>query len=390
MRLSIALALILCGVLVHAQFPGVQNISQLIEAEGYPCENYWFETPDGFLLGVQRIPYGRSGPSANRPVAFLQHGLLDSATTWVMNNPNESLAYILADAGFDVYVGNARGNTYSLDNVNYPIKSKALWDLVDFDNMISIDAPVMIQNALRISQQEKLVYVGHSQGTVMGFGAFSTNPQLAAMVNLFVALAPVAVVSHQTSRVLTYMANLNVAEWLALFGEERFLPEDWLLEALAGSLCKTQPEVCEDVIFALCGYNRANLNATRMPVYMSHTPAGTSVRNMLHWTQAVKSGKFQMFDYGTQGNKAHYNSTTPPQYPLAQLTSPPMVFFTGTNDDLADPTDVQWLLQALPASNKPVLVHNEDSYEHLDFVWGMDAHVKIYPLLVEYAQKYSK
>lgn len=367
----------------------ISNVSQLIEAEGYPCENYWFETSDGFFLGVQRIPYGRAGPSANRPVAFLQHGLLDSSTTWVMNNPNESLAYILADAGFDVFLGNVRGNTYSLRNSRYPVTSKEFWQLVDYDLMISIDLPTMVENALRVANASQLVYVGHSQGTVMGFGAFSTNRDIASKVSLFVALAPVAYVSHQSSLLLTYLAKLNLATWLALFGEKQFLPETKVLQLIGGSLCKEIPLICENVIFALCGYDRQDLNASRMPVYMTHTPAGTSVQNMMHWTQSVKSGKFQMYDYGQSGNMAHYNSSTPPQYPLDKLTSPPLAFYTGTKDALADPADVLLLLSALPSSNQPVYLHNEPLYMHLDFVWGMDAGTKIYPSLVELALKYA-
>ena len=54
----------------------------------------------------------------------------------------------------------------------------------------------MIDYVLQESQQEKLVYIGYSQGTVMGFAGFSTQPKLAAKVKLFIALAPVARVAN--------------------------------------------------------------------------------------------------------------------------------------------------------------------------------------------------
>ena len=65
-----------------------------------------------------------------------------------------------------------------------------------FDEHIKYDLPAMLNYALEVSGQDQLSYVGHSQGTAMGFGGFSSMPELAAKVKLFVALAPVANVSY--------------------------------------------------------------------------------------------------------------------------------------------------------------------------------------------------
>ncbi len=42
-------------------------------------------------------------------MVYLQHGLLDSSATWVMNFPEQSLAFILHDAGYDVWLGRPSG-----------------------------------------------------------------------------------------------------------------------------------------------------------------------------------------------------------------------------------------------------------------------------------------
>jgi len=67
--------------------------TELITSKGYPCEDHTVTTADGFILGLQRIPYGKQNWEKPRPrrVVFLQHGLLDSSATWVMNLANESL-----------------------------------------------------------------------------------------------------------------------------------------------------------------------------------------------------------------------------------------------------------------------------------------------------------
>lgn len=133
---------------------------------GYPCEQHNIVTKDGYVLSVQRIPYGRkpSRPvSVPKPAVFLQHGLLDASSTWVNNLPNQSFAFILADLGYDVWLGNTRGNRYSDKNIYHDKSSPKFWEF-SYDEMSLIDLPTMIEYALEKSGNKELeMYVGHSQ-----------------------------------------------------------------------------------------------------------------------------------------------------------------------------------------------------------------------------------
>ena len=53
--------------------------------------------------------------------------------------------------------------------------------------------------------------------------------------------------------------------------------------------------MCENGFEIIAGPDKGNMNKTRLPVYMAHYPAGTSVKNMLHYAQMVRSGKNLFF-----------------------------------------------------------------------------------------------
>ncbi|XP_065054699.1 lysosomal acid lipase/cholesteryl ester hydrolase-like isoform X2 [Rhopilema esculentum] len=356
------------------------SVPEIIAYNGYPVEEHFVQTKDGYILGIHRIPYGRNdkGLNESRPVAYLQHGLLCSSADWIVNLRNESLGFLLADAGFDVWLGNSRGNTYSRNHVSLKVDSDEFWRF-SWDQMASFDLPAILGYIKQNTNQEQLYYVGHSQGTMIAFAEFSSNQELAKSVRKFFALGPVTYLGNMKSP-LKYLADL-VPELKLLFkilGVRDFMPQSWLIKWFASHICTLSfgEKVCANIIFSLCGYDVPQMNETRLDVYTTHSPAGTSVQNMIHYAQAYKSKKFMKYDYGETENMDVYHQATPPEYNLKNFNVE-TILYSGGNDWLADPDDVTRLIATLAPKN--VLKNKQiDAWMHLDFIWGMDATSLIY------------
>ena len=344
--------------------------SQIAAKYGYRLDSHWVTTEDGYILEIHNIP------KQGAPVVFLQHGLVDSSMTWMLNRKEGSFAFILSDNGFDVWMGNVRGNTFARNHTTLSVKSDEFWDF-SFDEMNSIDLPNMVDYVLNKTVQRDLFYVGHSQGTEIGFTQFSRNVELSKKIKLFIALAPVARIDHAAG-IFGYLSEFQrIIEWfLKEFHIKEFLPSNWFTKGFATMVCPEEPALCSEVLFVVGGYSHGNLDSSRNDIYISHTPAGTSVKNVIHWAQMKKAKKLQMFDFGSKKeNMEHYGTPYPPEYNITGLKVP-TVLVTGDNDYLADPTDELWLIQQIRQS--VVKFIDLDNFNHMDFLWSMKAPTRVY------------
>jgi len=138
-----------------------------------------------------------------KPVVLLQHGLEADADCWILNSPDVTHAFVLANQGFDVWLGNNRGSKYSLSHKTLDPNDKddkpRFWQF-SFEQMGIYDLPAEIDYVLGVTGQEKLSYVGHSEGTTQMFIGASLNQEyFKSKVNLFVALAPITRIGHVKS-----------------------------------------------------------------------------------------------------------------------------------------------------------------------------------------------
>jgi len=356
---------------------------EIVRYWGYEIHQHNVVTMDGYNLTMFRMPNAKGETSrepGGKPVVLLQHALLDSSFAWVLNLPHESLAYILADLGYDVWLGNNRGNKYSRSNVKWPVDSKEFWDF-SWDEMALYDLPAEIDYILNATGKTSLSYVGHSEGTIQMFAALGHSDYLHKKVNYFAALGPVAWTTHLKSLPLELLADLRIDYLFEFLGMKEFLADNFL-NTIGKDLCFLVPGICNSFIELICGKSE-RANKTRMDIYIAQTPSGTSVKNMAHWAQGVRSDNFQMFDYGSKKeNQAHYKMNGPPQYNLTMIdkSGVPISLYSGSNDLLADPTDVSHLETSISNALKTNIEFY--GWAHLDFTWAADAYSTIYPHVI--------
>ena len=83
-----------------------------------------------------------------------------------------------------------RGNMYSQRHNTLSNSSTAFWDFC-IDDFASSDIPSFVSYILDHTRQQKLSYIGFSQGSAQCFAALSTNKELNKQLEVFIALAPI-------------------------------------------------------------------------------------------------------------------------------------------------------------------------------------------------------
>lgn len=205
LKVLMVIALVVCFAAATATREQLNNLVDeteitafLIAEEGYPVEEHYVNTPDGYILKVVRIPGAPNSPPAQgKRVVFVQHGLLCSSADWVVLGKGKALAYLLADAGYDVWLGNARGNTNSRKHQYLSPDHKDFWNF-SWHEIGQIDLPAMIDFVLLNTGEKDLHYIGHSQGTTSFFVMTSLRKEMNAKIRTMHALGKDFSISKNT------------------------------------------------------------------------------------------------------------------------------------------------------------------------------------------------
>lgn len=211
--------------LFTSQFRKTDEVTGIIKSCGYKGELYQVKSDDGYILSIHRIRSRRN--IEVKGTAFLMHGLFRNSADFIATGPNVALPYLLADHGYDVFLGNARGTKYSTEHVKHSYKSSEFWNF-SWHEIGYFDLPAMIEYALDKTDSSKVYYVGHSQGCSSILALLSTRPSFNSMLSQVHLMAPSVFMNHSTSPVFrigsrTFMVshllkiqNLSKSKFIAI------------------------------------------------------------------------------------------------------------------------------------------------------------------------------
>ena len=93
-----------------------------------------------------------------------------------------------------MWVSNNRGTKHSLRNSHL----KDYWEY-NFDHFVQYDQPAIIQGVLNETKKDKVIYIGHSQGSAQFLAASGVHEKIRNSVKCFIGIGTAAGLEGLTS-----------------------------------------------------------------------------------------------------------------------------------------------------------------------------------------------
>ena len=352
-----------------------RTIEEIITSKGFKCETHFVKTEDGYKLKIFRIPGSKNITNEKRnilPPVLLQHGIFDSSDGWVCNGEEHSIAFVLANNNFDVWLSNSRGNKYCKSHEKYNSQNYEFWQF-SFNEMGLYDIPAVIKYIKTINKSnEKIIYFGHSQGTTSMFsGLIQKYDFYKENIKLIVALAPIARLNYLDSTLLSIMSKISMHKLLNQMEMLEICPNSEGNKKILNFMDKYANGLTNFIFGLISDEDSKQCNdKNAMSVYLNHYPCGCSLKCLIHFIQIIENKKFIFFDYKKEANFHIYNQIVPPEYDFSKIKEIPIILIGGEKDKLSTREDIKWLLNEL---NKNVIYAKIiENMGHLSFLIGKD------------------
>lgn len=385
-----------------AQIREAGGFVELCEVWGYEAEEHIVQTKDGYLLGLHRVrPKGSSerrgrertrgrgrgklyGEDAGKRVVYMHHGLMMNSEIWVcLTEKERCLPFVLVDAGYDVWLGNNRGNKYSKKCIHQSSSDPNFWNF-SMDQFAIHDIPDAINYILDTTRSRSLSYIGFSQGTAQAFASLSIHPSLNEKVDVFIALAPAMSPAGLHNPIVDALIKASPNLLYLLFGRKSILSSATFWQSLLYPPIFVR--LIDSALTFLFNWRGVNITLNQKLAAYAHLYSYTSTKSVVHWFQIIRNKSFQMYDddVHAQSLMNMYGNTfyRVARFPTKNITTP-IVLVWGGSDSLVD---IRVMLKELPGHTVDIGIPH---YEHLDMLWAQDVDKLVFPTVLRSLETYS-
>jgi len=203
-------------------YTGYGTIDELVKQHKIHYTIYEVITKDNYILRMFRLKSKNLFFKPTKGVALFIHGLMDSSDSWLIQEDPRSIPLRLMKEGYDVWLGNTRGNKYSNKHL-FKNKDEPSFYNFGIDEMAMFDLPALINFALRESDTKDLILICHSQSTSV-YAAAMTDYKTSSIIKRKIRKAILLNPSLNLSGIQQYYVN-----WLGFLAERIVQPSTWMI-----------------------------------------------------------------------------------------------------------------------------------------------------------------
>ncbi|CAH0560010.1 unnamed protein product [Brassicogethes aeneus] len=372
MKVAIFFALIaLCAGSTLTRSGSFGNIENLVKENNYAYERFEVQTEDGYIMELYRVfDVQNRKQQSDKEAVLLFHGYLYNCEEFAMGGDAESLAFYLVQQGYEVYLANARGTTYGMRHIHLNPKTDAAFWRFSFHDIGTKDLPAIVDKVLEVSKRSKIHFVAHMEGTSASYVFLSEKPEYNQKIERLVSLGPMAYMVNSEQEIINLALRNNKAWYHKNLGISTFTPSEEIINEVRTKCIneKYEQRVCENVYFLYNGFNSVDYNTTTIERVLSKVPSTGSVRDLLHFVQLKKSGRFERYDENFVSKQQGASGVQ--EYDLSKITVPVGVIYTP-RDKFAHADDVKFLISKLPKVFAQRLF--DDMYNNMDLIFNKNA-----------------
>ncbi|KAL2756763.1 hypothetical protein ACRALDRAFT_1049010 [Sodiomyces alcalophilus JCM 7366] len=412
---------------------------------GLDLEEFQVETEDGFIIDLWHVydpkeytrlkdkdrqsmgpmifpkesrkkQHNDTGRKPKFPVLLIP-GLLQSAGAY-LSNDDDSLAFYLCKAGYDVWLGNNRCGTKPKHRV-LKESDPRMW-CWNIRQMGVFDLPALTSRVLYETGFDKIGLICHSQGTTETFVALAKEqrPELGEKLTVFCALAPAAYAGPLIGKMyFKFMRVITPGMFRLMFGICAFI--DFMMTMHARLPPRLYGWLGYKVFAFLFNWTDTRWDRGLRDRFFQFSPVYVSAESMRWWLgrecfarhkcilatkEVVRAeekedrvggkdggGRHSLGASETNGDgqameKSANQRLGKPRGSTAWYNdqAPPFALWVAGSDDLVDG---RRLLRRFERGREPhvKVVHSKviPEYEHLDVIWAMDAPDKVFKEIKE-------